>query len=206
MCPRCVRSKRPYLDDLKDLLDDDMNDSADFVAFKTFFDVHKTGIENFLSLPHMELSNDDFRKEANVMLSTEIMDDRVYKIILNHPIYNIYFTPEQLIRCQIACRLTQAREKSSFIRPYLFEATKIRRRSTAAIKETTISRKPSVFDIDEVECKAGKDGCIHPLGKSVAIKCSVKGCNNFYHFMCISWTLKAAESCDNFMCYKCSSI
>uniref|UniRef100_A0A914PVX8 Zinc finger PHD-type domain-containing protein n=1 Tax=Panagrolaimus davidi TaxID=227884 RepID=A0A914PVX8_9BILA len=183
-----------------------MNDSADYVAFKTFFNLHKNAIDQFLSLNHSELSDDEFRIEASIMLSSEIMDDKVYSIILNHPIYSNYFTEEQKIRCQIARYLAQAKDKCTYIQPFIFEASKIRRRSNATIKDSTISKKPSVFDIDEVECRAGKDACIHPIGKSIVIKCMTKGCNNFYHFTCIPWNLKTAETCDNFKCQICLGI
>lgn len=200
-CPRCIRGKKPHLSQLKALLNEEMNDLAEFYLLSQFIRAQEEIYQRFYSLNLDSLSPHDFQKEVSFVLASDVVDDGSEERILNHPTFASYFTPEQTARTMILKKLNEAYSNTGSIRASIFDHRNPRKK---AFSNTTILKENRFFECYGVPCKV-PSGCTKPQGRSIAFRCSMKKCTYYCHFDCIPLDLSTAEEIEHFTCPDCSN-
>jgi len=200
-CSRCIRGKKPHLSQLKALLNDDMNDLAEFYLLSQFIQAQEEIYQRFYSLNLDTLSLQDFQKEVSVILASDVTDDSSEERILNHPHLASYFTHDQIARVMILKKLNKTYSSTGSIRASIFDQRNPRKK---AFSNTTILKEYRFFECYGVPCKVSS-GCTKPQGRSMAFRCSMKKCTYYCHFDCIKFDLNVAEEIEHFTCPDCSN-
>jgi hypothetical protein len=232
LCPRCLRSRRPSVQDVEAACNSVSFPSLEVLLVKNLVKRAHNAFHELTKLAHSippgcdisELGNEQKTKLEEAMLlalSLEAIDTEAYEMAFGSSYMQIFpfNETEKTTWSKIRNRVV-----ASVPRHVIFAASLTRQRSSSNLSSNRRNKRSSgttaiangsqakqrrsekaIVEEEDADEYCAADKCLKPYSDQVRwIQCETPGCARWYHYVCVGLTVKCAKQIPSYSCSRCS--